>query len=118
MKRFFSFLMITSLLWSCDSSTSSSATVDLKADIKKSETQLIITNNDYFDWKGVTIEINDKYEFKTDIIAAGHEVKIGFLNFIDSEYNKFNPFTLKVGEVMIHCTTSTKKDGYLFATFQ
>lgn len=112
-------ITILSLLFiamvSCNSSTSS---ISLKADVKKSDTQLVISNNDSFSWKAVKIVLNKDYNFTVDQVDPGQTIEIGFMNFTDAAYKKFNPFVYQASDVQIYCNNAQGNECFASATFR
>ncbi len=102
------------LLTSCNFEDS---TVDLNANISKSETQLLISNNDVFDYKNCKIKINEDYIYKMHSLRSKEKAEVGLLNFYDSDGNKFNPFLKKIMSVSIWCDLPNEKNGFMYGEF-
>lgn len=82
--------------------------VDIQAGIAFTGTQLVITNNNTFDWTGVSMHLNTGilfggYALKADRILAGQTYTVGVAEFTRSNGERFNPFTHKPKDFMIDC---------------
>lgn len=105
--------LITALSISCDPPADD---VTLKASISKSDTQLIIQNNDSFDWINVEIKINGDYAYKISEIGSLTTAYVGFLNFTANDGKIFDPFAYKVQDITISCKADNKY-GFVSAKF-
>ena len=123
MKRLL-FLLIVAALTSCGSTSSDSSSdtstssddVILNAKIFKSDTQLILENNDAFDWSNVEVTLNDDWSYKTSIIKSNSKLNIGLLLFTKSDGEKFNPFKYAPKHITISCKADGKI-GFTSADF-
>lgn len=113
MKKILILVMITAIFIGCDSAADD---VTLNASISKSETQLIVKNNDSFDWTNVEIKINDEYAYTASLIRRDETANIGFLNFTASDGKRFNPFSYKAQGVTISCKVDDKY-GFVSSIF-
>lgn len=91
--------------------------VDLKASVRFTGTQFIITNNDSFDWKNVELEINpgllkSGYKLKAGLISTGQTYTVGALQFAKPDGTRFNPFSIKPQSISISCDTPRGKGFY------
>lgn len=92
-----------------------SSYIDLKATVEFTGTQFVITNNDEFDWVNVKMWINSLtgwggYKFSHDRLQAGQTYTVGAMQFVDSDYKRFNPFLEKPRSFNIRCD-SVKGEG-------
>jgi hypothetical protein len=88
----------------CYGSTSSrsSSSKKINANVQFSATQIRITNNDSFDWTNVKMQINYKYIYRDiSTFKAGTTSTINMTEFVDSSSNRFNPFTMKAQDFMV-----------------
>lgn len=123
MKHILTSILITLFLISCSAPTSQtpdkkSKEVTLNANIQKSGTQLVITNDDTFDWKEVKIVINSDYKYTIESIPMLSQQKIGFMKFADNDNKLLNPFEYKIVDVQIYCKTPDGSDGFVSAAFK
>jgi len=93
--------------------------VDLKASVKFSGTQFIITNNNNFDWIDVEITVNPSgflmrgFVLKTPRMQTGETYTVGAMQFAKADGTRFNPYTTKPQELSIWCNTSKGKGYYV-----
>lgn len=95
--------------------TTTAAAAELDASVSFTGAEFVITNQNAYDWTGVKLEINpgivsSGYVLRLDRIVAGQRMKVGSEQFTKSDGERFNPFTHKPQEFMIHC-----KQGDFFA---
>ena len=93
-------------------------TITLKATIQKSTSQLVLTNEDTFDWKDVKIVINDDYKYTIESIPMLSEQRIGFMKFANNDNKLLDPFEYKIADVQIYCKTASGNDGFVSASFK
>ncbi len=110
MKKLFSLALLL-LLFSCNFEDS---TVDLKAKVSKSATQILITNQDDFGYDNCEITINGDYISKINYLGPLGEAQIGLMEFYDSDGTRFNPFQTKVLSVSIWCDLADEKNGFFY----
>lgn len=115
--------LITLFFISCSEPTSQSPLkktkeITLNATIQKSNTQLVITNDDTFDWKDVKIVINGDYKYTIESIPMLSQQKIGFMKFANNDNKLLNPFEYKIVDVQIYCKTPSGNDGFVSAAFK
>lgn len=110
-KSFVLFALLVLLLPSCDFDD---GFTNLNASVRRSGTQIIVKNNDNFDYKNLVIEINKEYKATFSFLPPGKVVEIGLLNFTDKKHNKFNPFTMDAANITITCDISGNKRGFLY----
>lgn len=89
-----------------DNESTGSSIVKLKASVEFTGTQLVITNNDSFDWVNVKMEINaglvrSGYALEHPIMKAGETYTVGALQFAKSNGTRFNPIGMKVQKFSI-----------------
>lgn len=92
-------------------------TVDLNSTVHFTGTQFVIQNKDTFDYNDAKLEINDKYVLEHINIPAGQIFTVGFLNFADSEGNRFT-FVMKPLSFSIWCDLQNDNNGFYYATFE
>lgn len=114
MKNVLAMLLVIFSFASC---STSSDTIDLNSSVVFSGTQFIVQNKDTFDYNDAKLEINDKYVLEHINIPAGQIFTVGFLNFADSDGNRFS-FAMKPQSFSIWCNLPNEKKGILYATFQ
>jgi len=83
---------------------------ELKATVRFTGTQFVITNNDAFDWTDLKMEINSGlissgYVLRVDRMSAGETYTVGALQFAKSDGTRFNPFTTKPQNLSIWADT-------------
>ncbi len=83
-----------------DGNNSSGSSPSLNAEVRFSGTQIIIKNNDSFDWSNIKIELNagmldSGYYYEGGSIGAGQTATIGILNFAKSNGERLNPILIK-----------------------
>ena len=87
---------------------------DLKASVRFTGTQFIITNNDTYDWKNCKVEVNGEYKIKNKSFSAGQSYTVGAMQFVDSDGKKFNPITHKAQDIFFWCDNEQgKRASYL-----
>lgn len=101
------------------SSTSSSSVQDvtLKAAVRFTGNQFVLTNEDTFAWTDVKIEINSGmlksgFIYRADRIEAGKTYTVGALQFAKPDGTRLNPFSVKPQNVTI--TASTPRGSGFF----
>jgi hypothetical protein len=104
------------------SALSAPAFVELKAEVRFTGTQFIITNKDTFDWTNVELEINSGliksgYKLKTPRIVAGQTYTVGALQFAKGDGTRFNPFAIKPQNISVSCATP-RGQGFVTLTWQ
>lgn len=82
----------------------------INAAVRFTGTQFVITNNDSFDWAGVTMEINSGlfaggFVLEHPRLVARQHYTVGALQFAKSDGTRFNPFAMKVQRFRITCET-------------
>lgn len=92
------------------STTTPTTTIDLKATVKFTGTQFVITNNDNFDWTNVELKLNSGlifggYVLKTQRMIAGETYTVGAMQFAKDDGTRFNPSTTKALNLFIWCDT-------------
>lgn len=95
--------------------------IRLTATVDYTDTQLFITNNDNYDWTGVTLEINpgvlrSGYVLEASVMKAGETYSVGYMQFAKPDGERLNPFTTKPQAVRIIATTP-RGYGYYAAAF-
>jgi hypothetical protein len=86
---------------------------DLNANIKISESgQLVIMNNDKFNWINVELTVNDEYKAKIYQINAGTTKKVGLVQFQKEDGTIFSSFYDLVKTISVSCKTSHGKYGF------
>lgn len=111
-------VLLTILVILCFASCScSSDTIDLNSSVHFTGTQFVIQNKDTFDYNDAKLEINDNYVLEHINIPAGQTFTVGFLNFADSDGNRFT-FAMKPLSFSIWCDLQNEKNGFYYATFQ
>jgi hypothetical protein len=106
------YVFVILLLQSCNLPDDSF--IDLKASVKNSGTQIIIKNNDSFEYQDLIIEINKEYKAKYTSLMPGEVLEIGFLKFTDGNHTKFNPFTTTASNITITCNIKNGRKGFLY----
>jgi len=105
-----------------ESSTPEPTTIDLDATVKFDGTQFIITNNDYFDWENVKLEINSRglrsgYIYNAGKLESGTTYTVGAMQFAKKDGERFNPFTMKALNFSVWCDLSGGKNGLYYGTW-
>lgn len=83
--------------------------LELNATISLSGSQFSITNNNDFDWKNVTLQVNpgvisSGFEYKTStVMQAGHTYTVPASNFHNSDNVMFNPAVYALETFYINC---------------
>lgn len=112
---FISMTLIMLLIKACSfPDAPSDGYVDLNASIRSSETQVILKNNDSFEYNNIIIEINKQFKAKYPALLPGEVLEIGFLQFTDKNHTKFNPFTTRASIITVTCQMKNGKKGYLY----
>jgi hypothetical protein len=104
-------------------SKTESTTVELNADVRFDGAQFIISNEDYFDWKNVRLEINSSglrsgYIYRADLIKSNTTYTIGALQFAKKDGERFNPFQSKPLNFSIICELSGGKSGIYYGGWE
>jgi len=110
----FILILIIALLLNCEGPKDSNPTIDLKAEVNFTGTQLIILNKDDFDWPNVTLELNKKYALNVDIIKANKKYNIPIGQFTTKDGTRFNPFTTKPTSINIWSRMPENKRGFYY----
>ena len=102
--------------------TTTSTTLDLKATVKFDGKQFIISNEDYFDWTNVKMEINSGlitsgYILREKRLEAGHTYTVGALQFAKGDGTRLNPWQVKPQRFSIWCDRPGGK-GFWYGEFQ
>jgi hypothetical protein len=92
--------------------------VDLKAEVRFTGTQFVITNNDSFAWRNVKLEINEGlissgYVYKLGVIMPGDTVSVGAMLFTKSDGERFNPINYKPQKLSIWCDAPGGNGSYV-----
>jgi hypothetical protein len=93
-----------------------STTVSIKADIRSSASEVMISNQDKFPWTEVTIYLNDlhilgsNFTYKIRTLRPGQTSTIPLIEFTTGDGTRFNPAATKVQRYIISCKTP-KGDG-------
>ncbi len=88
-----------------------STDIPLKAAIRFTGSQFVISNNDSFDWTNVKFELNSPglfssgYILKARRIEAGNVYTVGAMQFAKDDGTRFNPITTKAKKLWISCDT-------------
>jgi len=103
-------------------STRPSSTIDLKASVRFTGTQFVITNNNSFDWTNVKLEVNSGllrggFVLKTKRICAGETYTVRAMQFAKGDGNRFNPLTNKPLNFSIWCDTPEGK-GFWYGSWR
>jgi len=103
-------------------SRTTSASIDLQANVRFDGSQFIITNRDSFDWTSVKLEVNSGlltggYVLKAKQLEAGHTYTVGALQFAKSDGTRLNPFTTKPQKFSIWCDVPRGK-GFWYREFE
>lgn len=108
-------ILIIALLIGCESNPENKLqTIDLKAEIQFNGTQLVIKNNDDFDWPNVKLELNNKYVLNVDVIKARKKYTIGIGQFTTKDGTRFNPFITKPTSINIWSKMPENKRGFFY----
>lgn len=93
------------------SDTSSTSTTDLKASVRFTGTQFVITNRDTFPWTDVELDVNggtfsSGYTLSVKRMEAGQVYTVGAMQFANSDGVRFNPFQMKPKKFTIKATAN------------
>jgi hypothetical protein len=99
------------------SSNKGSSTPHLNASVRFTGTQIVIQNNDSFEWNNLRIELNSGllnsgYYLDASSIKAGTTATVGILNFAKSNGERFNPISMKARTVTIMADTPSGRGIY------
>jgi len=91
--------------------------IDLKAQVRFTGTQFVITNNNNFNWTSVELEINpgvfkSGYKLKAGLMEKGETYTVGAMQFAKPDGTRFNPFQIKPQSISIMCNTPRGKGAY------
>jgi len=93
--------------------------VSLNPDVRASEKQFRIENEDDFDWLNVKMELNGSFILKKDTIKAGETIIVDIVDFTKKDGTRFNPLVYKPKEMKISCETPTKGEyGFYSGTWK
>ena len=93
------------------------STTDLKASVRFTGTQFVVTNNDNFDYTNAKLELNDKYVIKGYDLKAGETYTVGMLQFADDDGNRFDMMK-KPQKFSIWCDLGGEKNGFYYAEWK
>lgn len=93
----------------------------LSAEVRRSDTQLFVTNASSVPWTECSIHINpglfsDGYVQRIGSIGAGDTASGGLMAFVDGDGARFNPGTHVVQSVDVRCQTPNG-EGWYSGTF-
>lgn len=105
-----------------DSSTQN-AIVKLKAKVAFKKVQVIISNNDSFDWKNVKLEIipdtiEGRFRMSIPIILSGETYTAEGTKFLNNEGVRFNPDKMGPRKFWILCDTPAGRSGSYMADWK
>ena len=120
---------IFSSMLSNKANNATSKTISITASVSYTGTQIIIANNDSFNWDNTSISINPGILTKATSFDTGYSLDVGtikpnniyrfgILNFAKSDGTRFNPFQTKPQMIVITCKTPTGEDGTFGGKFQ
>lgn len=69
--------------------------VELDIEVRASASELVVVNNNDFDWTDARIVMNDRYTLHVGRIGAGREVAFPLRDFADKDGTRYDPFTVK-----------------------
>lgn len=89
----------------------------LNAQVRKTATQVFVTNDDSFAWTNCSVELNagvisSGWSQQVGRIEPGEEVSGGLMAFTRSGGERFNPGSHVVETVDVHCDTPTGRRHY------
>lgn len=92
------------------------STVRLNAKVAFDGAQLVISNNDPFDWENVKLEIvtgvfGEPFGLSVPKIAAGQAYAVRTTEFRRKDGSRFDPVSTRPQEFWIRCETPGKKNG-------
>ena len=91
--------------------------VELNVAIGQQGEEIVITNNDSFDYNDTKLQINESYEYRSNIIRAGETIRINKSEFSDSDGNRFDD-SKKTKEIFVFCKLENEKDGFASGIFE
>jgi len=102
-------LIIPLLIWvACEDDS-----VDLNARVTHTGPDIIVYNNDNFDWREVKLELNDEYIVKINVIPAGSSKTISVRNFTtEKDGRRFINNTHRLKRFWIAVKLKGGKRGY------
>jgi len=92
-------------------------TTDLKASVRFTGTQFVITNNDSFDYINAKIEVNDHYTITGYTLKSGEIYTVGMMQFADDEGNRFD-IMKKPQRFSIWCDLPDGNKGFYYAEWK
>lgn len=94
-----------------ESSPEPTSRMDLKAKVRFTGSQFVITNVDDIDCEKAKMEINSKYSLDGYTLEAGKTYEVGALQFTKSDGTRFQPFEVKPKDFYIYCSGSNALGG-------
>lgn len=91
--------------------------VELKANVACSMSDIVITNNNKFDYLDSKLVLNDDYIMKNINIKSGETKTINLLDFADSDGNRFSSMK-KPQSLNLFCKLENGKDGFVSAIWE
>jgi hypothetical protein len=76
--------------------------------------EIVITNNDVFDYKNATLKLNNKYRIENCEIGAGKTYSVGMGQFADLDGNRFNFLALEPQSFYIRCELENGEHGMYY----
>lgn len=73
-----------------DEKSKNNSTIELKAAVKFTGSEFVITNNDSFDYTHTKLKVNNKFFIKGYTIKSGETYTVGVLQFADEEGDRFD----------------------------
>lgn len=99
------------ILFSSNDESTETTTIQLNARVYRTITQIEVTNNDAYTWTDIRLRLNpgitSAYVYKLSMLKAGETIKIGYLNFVNSDGERFNPLKWQAKE--LHIIAETEK---------
>jgi hypothetical protein len=83
----------------------------LKANVRFTGTQFVITNLDAFDCLESRMEVNNGYYLKGYTLGAGQSYTVGAAEFAKDDGTRFNSFTTKAQSFYIGCKGGNELSG-------
>jgi hypothetical protein len=71
--------------------------------------ELIVTNNDTFDWMNAQLELNNAFRYEIAAIHAGETLHLKLQDFTKADGTKFDPLSEVPSKLAIACDTPKGK---------
>jgi hypothetical protein len=84
-------------------------TAEISPAITNTELELIVTNNDTFDWMNAQLELNNAFRYEIAAIHAGETLHLQLQDFTKADGTRFDPVSEAPSNLVIACDTPKGK---------